>query len=66
MAFIVKACLSLMATQAFYLLVNDKNVPCPSWTILEVYHHNKDEDGFLYMTYTSQEMFGRGGGCRSQ
>uniref|UniRef100_A0A8C5RYH7 Microtubule associated protein 1 light chain 3 gamma n=1 Tax=Laticauda laticaudata TaxID=8630 RepID=A0A8C5RYH7_LATLA len=51
--------LSLTATQAFYLLVNNQTLPCPSLTILEIYNDNKDEDGFLYMTYASQEMFGK-------
>uniref|UniRef100_A0A8C3HLM2 Microtubule-associated proteins 1A/1B light chain 3C n=1 Tax=Chrysemys picta bellii TaxID=8478 RepID=A0A8C3HLM2_CHRPI len=49
--------MSLTATQAFYLLVN-KGLPSMSMTVGEVYSDHKDEDGFLYVTYASQEMFG--------
>uniref|UniRef100_A0A8C3XLF5 Microtubule associated protein 1 light chain 3 gamma n=1 Tax=Chelydra serpentina TaxID=8475 RepID=A0A8C3XLF5_CHESE len=50
--------MSLTATQAFYLLVNNKGLPSMSTTMGEVYQDHKDEDGFLYVTYASQEMFG--------
>ncbi|CAM4607570.1 microtubule-associated protein 1 light chain 3 gamma-like [Lepidochelys kempii] len=53
--------MSLTATQAFYLLVNNKALPSMSMTMGEVYRDHKDGDGFLYITYASQEMFG--GGC---
>ncbi|XP_060109524.1 microtubule-associated proteins 1A/1B light chain 3C-like [Heteronotia binoei] len=56
----LRARLSLSATQAFYLLVKDKSLPCLSLTMMEIYQDNKDDDGFLYITYASQEMFGAG------
>ncbi|XP_053154770.1 microtubule-associated proteins 1A/1B light chain 3C-like [Hemicordylus capensis] len=59
--FSLRTRLSLTSTQAFYLLVNNKNLPSLSLTISEIYRDNKDEDGFLYMTYASQEMFGHDG-----
>uniref|UniRef100_A0A8D0E0G1 Autophagy-related protein n=1 Tax=Salvator merianae TaxID=96440 RepID=A0A8D0E0G1_SALMN len=54
--FTLRSRLSLTATQTFYLLVNNKSLPCLSLTISEIYRDNKDEDGFLYMTYASQEI----------
>ncbi|XP_054859769.1 microtubule-associated proteins 1A/1B light chain 3C-like [Eublepharis macularius] len=59
----LRARLLLSSTQAFYLLVNNKSLPSLSVTMAEIYQDSKDEDGFLYMTYASQEMFGHSGCC---
>ncbi|KAK2085964.1 Microtubule-associated proteins 1A/1B light chain 3C, partial [Saguinus oedipus] len=48
----------LRDTEAFYLLVNNKSLVSMSATMAEIYRDYKDEDGFVYMTYASQEMFG--------
>ena len=50
--------MSLHDTQTFYLIVNRKAIASTSMTLLEVYRALKDDDGFLYMTYASQEVFG--------
>ncbi|XP_076136334.1 microtubule-associated protein 1 light chain 3 gamma [Alosa pseudoharengus] len=50
--------MTLMPSQAFYLLLHSKGIASMSLTMAQVYKEYRDEDGFLYMTYASQEMFG--------
>ncbi|XP_066466494.1 microtubule-associated proteins 1A/1B light chain 3C-like [Tiliqua scincoides] len=56
---IIRNRMSITSTQAFYFLVDgSRSLVNMSSTMAEVYTTYKDEDGFLYMTYASQEMFG--------
>ncbi|XP_036408491.1 microtubule-associated proteins 1A/1B light chain 3C-like [Megalops cyprinoides] len=55
---IIRNRMSLMPSQAFYLLINNNGLASMSLTMAQVYKDHKDDDGFLYMTYASQEMFG--------
>ncbi|NXX96386.1 MLP3C protein, partial [Centropus bengalensis] len=55
---VLRSHLCLASSQTFYLLVNNKGLPNMAITMQQLYQDNKDEDGFLYFTYASQEMFG--------
>ncbi|XP_039219083.1 microtubule-associated proteins 1A/1B light chain 3C-like isoform X1 [Crotalus tigris] len=56
---IIRNRMGLRCTQAFYFLLDgNHSLVNMSATMAEVYTTYKDEDGFLYMTYASQEMFG--------
>lgn len=48
----------LNPNQALYLLVNNKTLMSLSLTMAEVYSEHAENDGFLYVTYASQEVFG--------
>ncbi|XP_065903191.1 microtubule-associated proteins 1A/1B light chain 3B-like [Dysidea avara] len=55
---IIRMRLQLRESQAFYLIIGKKTMVSNSLTLGEIYHSEKDTDGFIYMTYASQEVFG--------
>jgi len=50
--------LRLRATKSLYLIVNNRSLVSNGTLLCEVYERDKDDDGFLYMIYASQETFG--------
>jgi hypothetical protein len=50
--------LELNPTQAVYLLVNHRSIISGSLTMAELHQFEKDADGFLYVVFASQDVFG--------
>tara|TARA_B100001093_G_C26602280_1_gene916445 strand:+ start:571 stop:915 length:345 start_codon:yes stop_codon:yes gene_type:complete len=55
--FIIRKKIQLDPSQALFVMVNNKLSPA-SLNFGEIYEKDKDNDGFLYITYTSENTFG--------
>lgn len=55
--FEIRKHIELGSEQAIFLFINNV-IPPTSSSIGQIYQHQKDEDGFLYITYTGESTFG--------
>lgn len=55
--YIIRKRLNLSPEKAIFLFVDNKIAPS-TITINAIYNYNKDNDGFLYITYALENMFG--------
>ena len=55
--FVVRKRIELRPEDAIFIFVN-KKMPSPSSTIGQLDGENKDEDGFMYCTYSSDQAYG--------
>jgi GABA(A) receptor-associated protein len=56
--FIIRKRLKLRAEKAIYMFTENTTIPPTSFLISNIYNQNVNEDGFLYMYYTSESTFG--------
>jgi GABA(A) receptor-associated protein len=55
--YIIRKRISLESSEALFVLVNHHLIPGNN-VLDEVYEKHKDKDGFLYVSYTSENTFG--------
>jgi GABA(A) receptor-associated protein len=55
--YVIRKRIKLDQTQALFIFING-TLPPTSNLISQVYQEKKDEDGFLYVTYSSENTFG--------
>lgn len=56
---LIKKNLKINEHMAIYIIVSDKNIMLSgSYSISEIYNNYKNNDGFLYLEYCSENVFG--------
>ena len=55
---IIRKRIQLPSEKAIFLFVN-KTIPQSSSTMGQIYNNFKDEDGFLYISYSGENTFGQ-------
>jgi GABA(A) receptor-associated protein len=56
--YVIRKRIKIDACIAMFLFANDNVLVNTSESIIQVYEKYKDEDGFLYLTYCSENVFG--------
>lgn len=56
--YIIRQQLKLDSSESMFLIVNESYIPPNSASIEEIYTNHADKDGFLYITYSAQQVFG--------
>lgn len=55
--YVIRKRIKLSSEKSIFLFCNDSMPPTGS-ILAQIYDNNKDEDGFLYFTYTGENTFG--------
>ena len=56
--YVVRRRLSMASGQGLFFFLNDRTLVNSSQTIADVYERKRDDDGFLYVTYSLENTFG--------
>lgn len=56
--YVIRKRIQLQSTEAIFVFINN-TLPKTSDLIKTVYNENKDADGFLYLTYSGENTFGK-------
>jgi len=56
--FVIRKRLRLPATEAIYLSTHKGSIPSTSTFMKTMYEQHRDEDGFLYLVYSGENVFG--------
>lgn len=56
--YVIRKRIKLTPEQALFLFVDDGILPPVAQLMSSIYDEYKDEDGFLYMTYSGENTFG--------
>ena len=56
--FIIRKRIKLSETDSLFLFINNTTLPVSSSIISSVYDEHKEDDGFLYISYCSENVFG--------
>uniref|UniRef100_A0AC34Q104 Autophagy-related protein n=1 Tax=Panagrolaimus sp. JU765 TaxID=591449 RepID=A0AC34Q104_9BILA len=55
---IIKQRLGNFKNSAIYVLVANRELPCLTTTVAELYSKFRDDDGFLYISFSSEDCYG--------
>ena len=55
--YVIRKRIKLSSEKAIFLMIDSK-LPATSALLSQVYQESKDEDSFLYMTYSGENVFG--------
>lgn len=56
--YVVRKRLRIAPNEALFLLTSEGTVPSSSSLVSDLYREQKDDDGFLYLTYCGENVFG--------